>query len=131
MRILIAEDELISRKMLQSMLTEWGYQVVVAADGSEAWRVLLEPDAPRIALLDWTMPEMDGVEICRRLRERQTPTPTFVILISARTATADIVTGLESGAHEYITKPFDAAELRARLRVAQTVTELQIGRAHV
>jgi len=125
MRVMIAEDELISRKMLQSMLTEWGYQVVVAADGREAWRVLQEPDAPRIALLDWTMPEMDGVEICRRLRERQTPTPTFVILISARTATADIVTGLESGAHEYITKPFDAAELRARLRVAQTVTELQ------
>ena len=125
MRILIADDELITLKMLESVLSVHGYEIVTATDGTEAWRVLERDDAPRLAILDWTMPGLNGVEICRRLRERQTPTPTYVILLTGRTAKADVIAGLEAGANDFMTKPFDLDELRARVQVGRTVTELQ------
>ena len=114
MKILIADDEAASLKMLSGVLTDWGYQVITAADGTEAWRVLQENEAPKLAILDWTMPGLEGVEICQRLRQRYTPTPTYLILLTGRTAKEDLVAGLDAGANDFLTKPFDWNELRAR-----------------
>ncbi|HZT81141.1 MAG TPA: response regulator transcription factor [Gemmataceae bacterium] len=125
MKILIAEDNSVSRRLLQAALAEWGYEVVAAADGSQAWDVLRRPDAPRLAILDWMMPGLAGVEVCRRLREQATDEPTYVILLTSRDAKADVVRGLQSGANDYVTKPFDRDELQARVRVGQTVVALQ------
>lgn len=125
MRILIADDDLISLKMLEQGLSAHGYDVVAVPDGTQALRLLEQDDAPRLAILDWTMPGMDGIDICRRLRQIETPTPVYVILLTARAAKADMIAGLEAGANDFMTKPFDLDELRARLRVGQTVTELQ------
>ena len=133
MKILIAEDDLTSRKMLESVLETWGHDFESAADGNEAWQRLQEPEAPKLVILDWMMPEMDGVEICRRLREqerdREEPTPTYIILLTVRTSKKDIVEGLDAGANDYVTKPFDANELRARVDVGRGVVELQVALA--
>ena len=104
MKILIADDDLISRKMLAGVLTAWGHAVAVAADGLEAWR-LLQEGGPELAILDWMMPGLDGAELCRRLRKMQTPTPVYIILLTSRNAKADIVTGLEAGANDYVVRP--------------------------
>ena len=125
MKVLIAEDDSISRLMLQSMLVEWGYEVIAVADGVEAWRTLQSPDAPRLAVLDWVMPGMDGVEVCRRVRARPTQDPVHLILLTSRDEKADIVAGLKGGASDYVTKPFDRDELQARIQVGRTVVELQ------
>jgi DNA-binding response OmpR family regulator len=125
MRVLIAEDDLLPRRMLRGALAGWGYEVVEATDGTQAWQVLQGPDAPRLAVLDWMMPGLDGPEVCRRLRERPTAEPTYVLLLTARGAKADVVAGLRAGANDYLTKPFDREELEARLRVGQTVVQLQ------
>ena len=125
MRILIAEDEPIPRLLLSTALAEWGYEVVTAEDGDQAWQALQAPDAPRMAVLDWMMPGVDGPELCRRLRERSTSEPTYVILLTARDDKGDVVAGLVAGANDYVTKPFDRDELRARIQVGRTVVELQ------
>ena len=125
MRILIAEDEPIPRLLLSTALAEWGYEVVTAEDGDQAWQALQAPDAPRMAVLDWMMPGVDGPELCRRLRERPTSEPTYVILLTARDDKGDVVAGLVAGANDYVTKPFDRDELRARIQVGRTVVELQ------
>jgi sigma-B regulation protein RsbU (phosphoserine phosphatase) len=125
MRILIAEDDAVSRRVLEATLTKFGYDVVVAADGAQAWAQLQIKDAPRLAILDWMMPELDGVEICRRLREIPTATPPYLILLTAKSSKEDVVTGLDAGANDYLTKPFDRAELRARVQVGRHVLELQ------
>jgi len=98
---------------------------VVAADGAEAWSVLQRDDAPSLAILDWMMPELAGVEICRRMREIPTSTPPYLILLTARAERGDVVAGLDAGANDYLTKPFDRAELRARVQVGAQVLELQ------
>jgi sigma-B regulation protein RsbU (phosphoserine phosphatase) len=125
MRTLIAEDNLSTRLLLESTLAEWGYEVVAACDGSEAWQKLQSNSPPRLVLLDWKMPEMDGVEVCQRLRKRQDPEATYIILLTAKGDQEDIVAGLEAGADDYIIKPFDPAELRARLKAGVRVLELQ------
>src|SRR6266545_4249657 len=125
MRVLIAEDDQISRLMLDGMLTEWGYDVTAVGDGSQAWEVLQRADAPRLAILDWIMPGMDGIEVCRKVRARPTPEPIYLLLLTARNAKADIVAGLHSGANDYVTKPFDRDELQARVQVGRTVIDLQ------
>jgi phosphoserine phosphatase RsbU/P len=125
MRVLIAEDDMVSRRVLEATLVKFGYEVVVADDGAQAWAALQSADAPHLAILDWMMPEIDGVEVCRRVRALPTATPPYLILLTAKGSKEDVVTGLEAGANDYLTKPFDRAELRARVQVGAHVLELQ------
>ena len=125
MRMLIAEDDPVSRHVLQSVLTSWGYEVVVAKDGEEAWQALQAEDHPFLAILDWMMPGLDGPEVCHKARAGPQTQPTYIILLTARDSKADIVQGLEAGADDYVTKPFDTKELLARVRVGARVVELQ------
>jgi CheY-like chemotaxis protein len=125
MRILIAEDDPVSRRVLEATLEKFGHEVVVAAEGAAAWTALQREDAPSLAILDWMMPKLDGVEICRRVRQIPTSTPPYLILLTAKSGTEDVVAGLEAGANDYLTKPFDRAELRARVRVGAQILGLQ------
>lgn len=125
MRILIAEDDPVSRRVLEATLEKFGHEVVVVAEGAAAWAALQREDAPSLAILDWMMPELDGVEICRRVRQIPTSTPPYLILLTAKSGTEDVVAGLEAGANDYLTKPFDRAELRARVRVGAQILGLQ------
>jgi two-component system cell cycle response regulator len=125
MRVLIAEDDVTSRSILQAVMGKWGYDVVTASDGETALKLLQQPDAPKMALLDWMMPAMDGIELCRRVRAVETADPPYLILLTARGEKADIVAGLGAGADDYIAKPYNNAELQARLGVGQRVLALQ------
>ncbi len=125
MRILIAEDEPVSRRLLQQALCRWGYQVVPATDGAEAWTCLSGPNPPQLAIVDWVMPGVDGLELCQRLRGPERRVPVYLILLTSRSAHEDIVAGLEAGADDYVVKPFHEAELRARLQVGVRVVQLQ------
>jgi diguanylate cyclase (GGDEF)-like protein len=125
MKILIAEDDLTSRRILTVILKKWGYEPVVTEDGNEAWSKLQETDAPRLVLLDWNMPGLDGLEVCRRLRKSETTDSRYVILLTGRGEKGDIVRGLEAGANDYIAKPYDNEELQARIRVGQRMLDLQ------
>ena len=129
MRILIAEDDAVSRRLLETLLARWGYDVIVAADGEEAWQHLQREEAPHLAILDWMMPGMGGLEICRKVREVGHPSPAYLILLTARTGSEDVVEGLETGANDYVTKPFNREELRARVQVGVRVVELQVSLA--
>jgi len=124
-RILIAEDERVARCALEAMLQEWGYEVVVACNGAEAWSFLQREDSPSIAVLDWIMPEMDGVEICRRVREHRKLDPPYLILLTVKDRKEDIIEGLRSGASDYVPKPFHCEELRARLEVGTRMIEMR------
>jgi CheY-like chemotaxis protein len=126
-RILIAEDDPVSRQLLQAFLTRWGHEPVVTSAGPEAWEVLQRPDAPRMAILDWMMPEMEGPEVVRRKRalEGDGAAPTCCILLTALDSPSDIVAGFEAGADDYVTKPFNKDELRARVRVGVRMLELR------
>lgn len=128
-RVLIAEDDPVSCLVLERTLRGWNYDVVVTRTGTDAWEALLADDAPRLALLDWMMPGLEGPEVCRRVRALAQPIPTYIILLTARGQTDDVVTGLESGADDYVTKPFERQELRSRLRVGERVLSLQQGLA--
>jgi diguanylate cyclase (GGDEF)-like protein len=125
MRVLIAEDNGVSRLILRSHLRKWGYEVVEAVDGDAAWAVLSQPDAPRLAILDWMMPGMDGIEVCRKVREAGREPYVYVILLTGRESREDVVTGLDAGADDYVTKPFDAQELRVRVRAGERICKLQ------
>ncbi len=125
MKILIAEDDPVSRRLLEATLAKWGYEVVVTPDGAEAWKALRARGAPPLAILDWMMPEMDAPEICRRVRHDPKARSTYVILLTALGQKKDIVAGLQAGADDYVTKPFDPEELRARIQVGVRVLELQ------
>jgi sigma-B regulation protein RsbU (phosphoserine phosphatase) len=125
MRILIAEDDITSRTLLKHMLAEWGYEVIVTKDGNEAWKALQAEEAPRLAILDWVMPRLDGVEVCRKVRQLDVPNPTYIILLTSRSSKKDIVAGLEAGADDYIGKPYETDELRVRVKVGERMTVLQ------
>jgi diguanylate cyclase (GGDEF)-like protein len=106
-------------------LVKWGYEVVVTKDGNEAWQALQEKDAPPLAILDWMMPGMDGVEVCRKVRERIKEPYTYLILLTALQQEEDLVAGMEAGADDYIAKPFKSNELKVRLRAGRRIIELQ------
>jgi len=125
MRILIAEDNSTSRFILERTLTKWGHEVTAAADGSAAWEELKGEDAPKLAILDWMMPGMDGIDVCRRLRQIKTAIPAYVILLTAKNDKKDIIAGLDAGADDYIGKPFDNDELHARINVGRRVIKLR------
>ncbi|MCJ7544324.1 MAG: diguanylate cyclase [Phycisphaerae bacterium] len=126
MRALIAEDDSVSRRVLQATLAKWGYDVVVAHDGQQAWEILRQADGPNLAILDWMMPNMDGVEVCRRVRSITAQRGyIYVILLTAKGRKEDLIDGMDGGADDYLVKPVDLAEFRAHLRVANRILELQ------
>lgn len=125
MKILIAEDDLTSRLMLKNLLIHWGYEVVVAVNGKEAWEILQQPSAPSIALLDWIMPELDGIDVCRKVRAQETIKSNYLIILTSLNAKKNLIQGLNAGADDYLTKPYDSDELQARLNVGKRVIELQ------
>jgi len=125
MKILIAEDETISRRILEVFLDTLGYEAVVATNGQEALEMLQGSAAPRLAILDWMMPQMDGIDVCRELRKRGPEHYVYVLLVTAKTQQQDIVEGLEAGADDYLVKPYSIHELRARLRAGLRIVELQ------
>lgn len=124
MRILIADDDAVSRRILARFLRQWDYDVVEATDGARAWESLQEPEAPRIAILDWMMPGMTGPAVCREVR-RASGRYTYLILLTARNQIKDLVEGLDSGADDYLTKPFDVQELLVRLRTGLRILALE------
>jgi diguanylate cyclase (GGDEF)-like protein len=125
MPVLVAEDNPIFQSMLKSMLTKWGYAAHMVPNGMEAWEVMQAPDAPRLVVLDWMMPYMDGVEVCRRIRAAAREPYVYVLLLTARTDSQDLIEGMEAGADDYLTKPFNAQELRVRLRAGRRILDLQ------
>jgi len=125
MRVLIAEDENTSRRLLASTLEKWNYEVEAVSNGAEAWKALQREDAPRLAILDWMMPVMTGPAVCREVRNRAGEPYTYILLLTARNDKQDLIEGLESGADDYITKPFDKQELEVRLRAGRRILELQ------
>ena len=125
MKLLIAEDDLASRRLLETLVAHWGYDAVATKDGLEAWHAFERDDAPSLALLDWNMPRMEGIEVCLRIKESARLRSTYVILLTAQGKSENIVTGLEAGADDYIVKPYRREELRARLKVATRTVALQ------
>ena len=129
LQVLVADDEAVSRTIVGAMLKKAGYPVIFANDGDQAWRELDCDDPPALALLDWEMPGLQGPEVVRRLRERQAAAPTYVILLTSRDTSADIVQGLRAGADDYVTKPANEDELIARVSVGARVVQLQMALA--
>lgn len=125
MRVLLAEDDPVTRRVLSFKLQRWGYTVTTVGTGDAALAILAAPDAPRIAILNWEMPGMDGVEVCARFRLLGIEPYTYILLLTGRQGCAHLVAGLDAGADDYLTKPFDDGELAARLRVGGRVTALQ------
>jgi two-component system, cell cycle response regulator len=125
MKILIADDDPVSCRLLDGLLNKWGYEVIVARNGTEAWEILQADHAPRVALLDWTMPGIDGPEVCRRARARSSQPYVYIMLLTVNDKVGNVVEGLDSGADDYLTKPFHPQELRARLRVGLRMLELE------
>jgi phosphoserine phosphatase RsbU/P len=124
-KVLIAEDDMVSRRLLEATLAKWGYEVMVTCDGLQALAALQGVDAPSLAILDWMMPGLDGIEVCRRVRRTHSHTPPYFIVLTAKGRREDVITGLEAGANDYVTKPFDREELQARVRVGVRIVELQ------
>jgi phosphoserine phosphatase RsbU/P len=125
MKIVIAEDDIVSQRLLDAALRKWGYDVLSCANGLEADQILRSPDTPRMAILDWMMPGMDGVRVCQQARQRRQSKPVYIILLTARGRSEDVVAGLEAGADDYVTKPFYPEELEARLKVGLRIVDLQ------
>jgi two-component system, cell cycle response regulator len=124
-KILIADDDPVSRRLLETSLAKWGYDVTVAVDGTSALRILDGADAPRLAILDWMMPGVEGVKICQLIRERTDRHYIYLILLTGRSEKEDLLQGLRLGADDYLSKPFDLQELRARLHVGERILKLQ------
>lgn len=126
MKILIAEDDLVTSRVLEKRLSKWGYDVVVARDGDEAWEIIRNSDSPNMVILDWMMPVLDGLEVCRRIRTLEREPYIYIIFLTTRGQTGDIVEGLDAGADDYIVKPFDSHELEVRIRAGKRIIDLQV-----
>jgi two-component system cell cycle response regulator len=125
MRVLVAEDDVTSRTILTAILHKWGYEVVSAVDGEQALQLLQQPESPRLALLDWSMPGLSGIEVCSRLRVSQAHDSVYIIILTAKSEKKNIVEGLNAGANDYIVKPYDNDELQARINVGRRMVEIQ------
>ncbi len=125
MKILIADDDVTSRVVLTGVLTKFGHEVVATVDGAQAWEAMQRPDAPRLAILDWMMPVLGGLDVCRLIRSLPSDQPPYIMILTSKGEKANIVDGLEAGADDYLAKPFDAGELRARVDVGARLVELQ------
>jgi len=125
MRVLIAEDAMTSRIVLEEWVATWGYEPVSVPDGLAAWHILQADDAPRLILLDWMMPNMDGLELCKKVKQEQSHTSTYIILLTSKNSKEDIVTGLDAGADDFISKPVQPEELRSRLNVGSRILGYQ------
>ena len=125
MKVLVADDSLVYRRMLEVHLKRWGYEPISLGTGGEALQLLLSGDAPRLAILDWMMPEIDGIDVCRQLRQKGHEPYTYIILLTGKDSNEDIVLGLNAGADDYITKPFEAPELEVRMRAGKRIVDLQ------
>lgn len=123
--VLVAEDDPIFLRILQSWFQKWKYRVTAVMNGADAWEALQQPTAPSMAILDWMMPGMDGIEVCRKIRAREQGPYCYVLLLTAKDDREDVVAGLDAGADDYLTKPFDVNELRARVRAGKRILELQ------
>ena len=126
MRIVIVEDDRVTASSLSGLTTSWGYDPAVAVDGESALQLIAACAAPQIVLLDWMLPGAEGPEVCRRIRTLGLKAPSHVILLTSKSASADVVEGLDAGADEYLIKPFDPGELRARLNAGTRILELQM-----
>lgn len=125
MDILIADDDLTSRAIISAVLRKGGHEVIEAVDGLDAWQKLQRPDAPRLAIIDWMMPEMEGPELLQHIRALPTEQPPYLIMLTSKGEKSDIVAGLDAGANDYLSKPFDTGELHARVAVGQRMIEMQ------
>jgi len=124
-KLLIAEDDTVIRRLLQVTLSRSGFEVVAVANGRQALEVMQKPDAPRLAVLDWMMPEIDGLDVCRRIRANAGVPYVYILVLTAKGRKEDLVEGLDAGADDFLTKPFDPQELRSRLRVGQRTLDLE------
>ena len=129
MKILIADDDLVARMLLESAIKRWGYEAVSATNGAEALAALQSNDPPALAILDWMMPEMNGVEVSRAVRSLAKPSSAYIILLTGRSAKEDIVAALDAGADDYLTKPYHSEELRVRVQAGVRIVELQLSLA--
>lgn len=125
MKILIADDDLVARMLLESAIKRWGYEAISANNGAAALAALQTDDPPALAILDWMMPEMNGVEVSRAVRSLARPSSTYIILLTARSEKEDIVAALDAGADDYLTKPYHSEELRVRVQAGVRIVELQ------
>ncbi len=126
MKILIADDDPSTRFLMQIILSKWGYDVVIAEDGDEACRILESKESPSLAILDWMMPGMSGIDVIKRVRQTYRGKHFYILLLTARDRKEDVVTGLQAGADDYITKPIDKDVLRARIQVGDRIVHLQM-----
>ncbi len=126
MKILLAEDEPVSRLALEATVRQWGFDPVSVENGHRALELLVSPDPPRIAILDWMMPQLDGTDVCRAVRAASMPVEPYLLILTTRANRADVIAGLQAGADDYVTKPFDRVELQARLQVGLRVIRLQV-----
>ncbi len=124
-RVLLVDDSPIYRHLISGYLREWGFELMLAKDGLEAWRVLERMDSPTLVLTDWVMPGMDGLELCKKLREGQTDRYIYTILLTSKDEKSDLLKAMEAGVDDYLVKPFDDQELRARLLVGKRILSLQ------
>lgn len=124
-KVLLAEDEVVSRRLLEATIRRFGYELAVVDDGLKAWDALSQDAAPAIAVLDWTMPGLDGLEVCRRVRGHERRGYTYILIVTARNAKADVVAALSAGADDFVSKPIDPDELKARLRVGERIIQLE------
>jgi two-component system cell cycle response regulator len=124
-RVLIAEDDAMYRRILESWLGQWGFRTIFAKDGEQAWEILQQEPAPQLLIVDWVMPKVDGIELCRRIRQKQQGRYQYVLLVTGKEEKRNVVQGLEAGADDYLTKPFDRNELRARIKVGKRILSLQ------
>jgi len=124
-KILVADDEAVSLRMMERMLRHSGYEVITAGNGRQAANILAEAHGPRLALIDWMMPELDGPEVCREVRNRLADTYVYILLLTAKQSSEDVVNGLKAGADDYLTKPCRPAELEARLHTGRRILQLE------